>query len=176
MSYECKYCNKKLSTQSSLTLHQQTTIACLSIQESMNIITVNTRVTCDYCKQSFTKNNLSKHMKVCKFRPNNDLTHKDNEISRLKDELIKKDNEISRLKDEFTHQLQLETSILKVKLEIYKEMAENNRDTLDKLSARAMHTVEEIAKLPIEVNNNTIDWDISENSNYEEDEEYTCCD
>ena len=162
MSYECKYCNKKLSTQSSLTLHQQTTIACLSIQESMNIITVNTRVTCDYCKQSFTKNNLSKHMKVCKFRPNNDLTDKDNEISRLK--------------DEFTHQLQLETSILKVKLEIYKEMAENNRDTLDKLSARAMHTVEEIAKLPIEVNNNTIDWDISENSNYEEDEEYTCCD
>lgn len=181
MSYECKYCKKKLSTKSSLTLHQKTTVACLNIQESMNIHTNNTRVICDYCKQSFTKNNLSKHLTVCKLRNSNEINVKDNEIATLKEQITVKDSEISRLKEQIILKDKEISSIeegflnrlkshLKTFTIVYNEYVICNRyrSNIVKISDSlklCLYTIEQLAKYP-----NT------DEDEEHEDEEHTCCD
>ena len=180
MSYECKYCTKKLSTKSSLVLHQKTTMACLTIQESMNVNTVNNRLICEHCDKSFTKNNLSQHIRVCKSKQSNDIIDKDSQISKLKEdvkdkdsklsilkeEVKDKDNQLSILKEEFTNKL-TEISILKAKLEIYTEIVKDNKTTIDKLSDRTLSIVEDIAKQPKTSNtrttNNTTNLSVKNN-------------
>jgi hypothetical protein len=143
----------------------------------MNVNTVNNRLTCEHCGQSFTKNNLSQHIKVCKFKQCNDIIDKDSQISKLKEEVkdkdshlsilkeeVKdKDSQLSILKEEFTKKL-TENSILKAKLEIYTEIVKDNKTTLDKLSDRTLSIVEDIAKQPkISNTNNTTHLSVKNN-------------
>jgi len=129
----------------------------------MNINTVNNRLTCEECGQSFTKNNLLHHIKVCKSKQCNNIIDRDSQISKLKEEVKDKDSQLSILKEEFTKKL-TENSILKAKLEIYTEIVKDNKTTLDKLSDRTLSIVEDIAKQPkISNTNNTTHLSVKNN-------------
>ena len=121
MSHECQYCKKKLSTKSSLNLHQKNTVSCVEIQKTLNISIVSLKVACEYCNDVFAKHHLSRHLITCKAKPSK-------EIIEL---LICKDKEIASLK---------------AKLCIYKELSERNQTTIEKISERNQATIEEIAK------------------------------
>jgi hypothetical protein len=130
MSHECQYCKKKLSTKSSLNLHQKNTVSCIEIQKSLNIPIILLKVECEYCNDTFAKHNLSRHLSTCKSKPSKEIieiiAYKDKEISTLKQEL----------------------SSLKAKLCVYKELAKNNQATIEKISERNQATIEELAKQP----------------------------
>ena len=160
MSHECQYCKKKLSSKSSLNLHQKTTISCIEIQKSLNIPIVSLKVECKFCHDTFIKHHLSRHILTCKAKPSTelyilkdkelstlkeDLSIKDKELSLLKQELYLKDKEIELLKEE----LSAKVNELAIKeLVIYKELAERNQITIDKISERNQATIEELAKQP----------------------------
>ena len=136
MSHECQYCKKKLSTKYSLNLHQKTTSSCLDIQKSLSIDIISLKVACEYCNEAFTKPSLSRHLLTCKSQPSKEAT----EIVTLKEELVIKDEKIASLKEEL--------SSLKAKLCVYKELAERNQTTIEKISERNQATIEELAKQP----------------------------
>lgn len=137
MSHECQYCKKKLSTKSSLNLHQKNTGSCIEIQKSLNIPIMSLKVSCEYCNDTFAKHNLSRHISTCKSKPSKEII----EIIAYKDKVL------STLKDELTI-LKEELSSLKAKLCVYKELAERNQTTIEKISERNQATIEELAKQP----------------------------
>ena len=122
MSHECQYCKKKLSTKSSLNLHQKNTGSCIEIQKSLNIPIMSLKVECEYCNDTFAKHNLSRHLSTCKSKPSKEII----EISVLRTELAIMKEELS-VKDK-------EITSLKAKLSIYKELAENNQATIEELA------------------------------------------
>ena len=144
MSHQCQYCKKILSTKSSLKLHQKTTSSCLDVQKSLNIDIVSLKVACEYCNETFMKHVLYRHLLTCKVKPNKEITeiiaYKDKELSVLKEELSVKDDELI-IKDK-------EIASLKAKLCVYKELAERNQTTIEKISERNQATIEELAKQP----------------------------
>ena len=143
MSHECQYCKKKLSSKSSLNLHQKTTGSCLEIQKTLNIHIVSLKVECDYCNETFGKQHLSKHLKICKAKPCKEIV----ELATLKEELVTKDKNIESLQVEIAT-LKEELVSMKAKLCVYKELAENNQATIGKISERNQATIEELAKQP----------------------------
>ncbi len=63
-SLQCEYCDKTLSSVSSLNLHLKTNKACIQIREENNIPVEKIVFECKSCKTSFTsKQNLDKHLK-----------------------------------------------------------------------------------------------------------------
>ena len=141
MSHECQYCKKKLSTKSSLNLHQKNTVSCVEIQKTLNISIVSLKVACEYCNDVFAKHHLSRHLITCKAKPSK-------EIIEL---LICKDKEIASLK---------------AKLCIYKELSERNQTTIEKISERNQATIEELAKQPKTQNNKNIINKVSIKNDY----------
>ena len=154
MSHECQYCKKKLSTKSSLNLHQKNTTSCLDIQKSLNLSVVSLKVACEYCNDTYAKHNLSKHLLICKVKPSRELSIlkeklsvKDTELSILKEKLSDKDTELSILKEKLSDK-DNKLVIKDKELSIYKELAERNQVTIEKISERNQATIEEIAKQP----------------------------
>ena len=143
MSHECQYCKKKLSTKSSLNLHQKNTVSCVEIQKTLNISIVSLKVACEYCNETYGKHNLSKHLLICKAKPSREIIEISmlrTELNIIKKELSAKDKELSA-KDK-------ELSVMKAKLCVYKELAKNNQATIEKISERNQATIEELAKQP----------------------------
>jgi len=64
---ECLYCKKVYSSQYTLSNHQKTTRACISIQKQLGV-TVETKLfECIYCKKDVTtKVQLKNHYLICK--------------------------------------------------------------------------------------------------------------
>jgi translation initiation factor 6 (eIF-6) len=152
MSHECQYCKKKLSTKSSLNLHQKNTTSCLDIQKSLNLSVVSLKVACEYCNDTYAKHNLSKHLLICKVKPSRELSIlkeklsvKDTELSILKEKLSDKDTELSILKEKLSVK-DNELAIKDKELCVYKELAERNQVTIEKISERNQATIEELAK------------------------------
>ena len=81
MTHVCKHCNRSLSNERALVVHQKTAKYCL---KKRGIIAQGTNL-CEYCKKNFTtKSNLVKHQKICKKTV---LDEKDRQILRLEQQL-----------------------------------------------------------------------------------------
>jgi hypothetical protein len=148
MSYECEYCQLKLSTKSNLNYHQKHTISCLRIQQdtSTDSNTLN-QVSCEFCSKLYTVHCIKRHLQICKHKPSVELKQlcelldttikeKDIQILALKDKLLEKDNEIA-IKNQELVDNELTILTMKIKLDIYKEMAESSQ-----------HIIQELAKQP----------------------------
>lgn len=182
MSYECEYCQIKLSTKSNLNYHQKHTISCLRIQQDMSkdITTLN-QVSCEFCSKMYTAHNIKKHLQICKHKPGVELQilrelfditikEKDTQILILKDKLLEKDNEIAKKNQELVDKL----------LEKDNEIAKKNQELIDKdhestiltmktkldiykeLSEKKQTSIEEIAKQP-RITNNTNNLSVKNN-------------
>jgi hypothetical protein len=151
MSFECKYCKRKFTTQGNLVKHQKTTKFCLKIQNEMNSEeTVIISYGCVYCKKEFTSNHhLNNHQNNCieKFKKDivdlNDIINqkdkeRNEEIDKLSQQLSEAEDRIQDLEN------QLKTIRLEVENEIIKER-----------NVKLESTVEEIAKQPKNQINNT---------------------
>ena len=79
---ECQYCNKVLSSKSSLNLHQKSALYCLKIQ-GKDIKNIKNKFTCKLCGRIFlNKNRYKSHTNICK--SNKELCIKENERLRLR--------------------------------------------------------------------------------------------
>ena len=66
MSFTCEFCERKMSSRSSLNLHKRTAKYCLKIQNNDDAISY---FKCIYCKNSLSsKQNLTIHQESCKER------------------------------------------------------------------------------------------------------------
>lgn len=114
----CEYCKKTLSSKSNLNYHQQNNKTCLAIQqrESDNEIKI-ALVSCEFCNDFFSEQNLLRHLKKCKIQPITEKfkKEKDIEIEQIKKE---KDIEINKLKEKI-NQLTLEIVSLKTENNIF---------------------------------------------------------
>ena len=114
----CEYCKKTLSSKSNLNYHQQNNKTCLAIQqrESDNEIKI-ALVSCEFCNDFFSEQNLLRHLKKCKIQPITEKfkKEKDIEIDQIKKE---KDIEINKLKEKI-NQLTLEIVSLKTENNIF---------------------------------------------------------
>ena len=154
MSFECKYCKRKFTTQGNLVKHQKTTKFCLKLQNEMNSEeTVIISYGCVYCKKEFTSNHhLNNHQNNCieKFKK---------DIADLNDIINQKDKERNEKIDKLSQQLSaaqdriqdLENQLKTARLEIENEIIKERNIKLES-------TVEEIAKQPKnqQINNNKI--------------------
>ena len=136
----CEYCKKVLSTKSNLNYHQKNNKSCLLIQqkESDNEIKIALN-NCDFCNDSFSEQNLLRHLQKCKIKPIIEKLkkEKDIEIQKLKKE---KDAEIEKLKKE-NNELRFEIVSLK---------AENN------IFSKGHQEIIKLAKQPKTTKNNNI--------------------
>ena len=140
MSHECQYCKKKLSTKSSLNLHQKNTGSCIEIQKSLNIPIMSLKVECEYCNDTFAKHNLSRHLSTCKSKPSKEII----EISVLRTELTIAKQELITLKEEL--------STIKAQLfGVYKDLAERNQATIEEIAKqpKTQHNKKTINKVSI---------------------------
>ena len=113
--FKCEYCNKILSSKSSLNLHIKTAKYCIKIQEENKVKTEKYIFDCEYCLKNFsTKQNLNIHYKNCKkLEQKSIIGEKDKKIIKLeinlqnvekqkqdyKEQLEKKDLQIKELQD-----------------------------------------------------------------------------
>jgi hypothetical protein len=99
----CKHCNNKFSTKTSLNNHQKTAKYCLKIQN----IDIEKSNRCDGCGKTFNRiHHLQRHQKKCK---SNDIVYK------LESESDKKDISILKYKEKMS---QLEIRIIEYKYTI----------------------------------------------------------
>ena len=137
MSFVCNYCNKTLSSISSLNLHKKTTKYCLTIQNNIK----KDNFVCSECDKIFsTKNNLLIHKSKCKISI-------ENENKNLKQELQTKTHLIDKL--ELIQNKYLEQ--IKEQKEHIKEL----EDRLERLSIKAIN------KSGNTTNNNTINMELN---------------
>ena len=62
---ECQYCQKNLSSKSSLNYHQKNTKTCLLIQGQ----SIDKKVNCEYCKKTLSsKSSLKRHINLCRHK------------------------------------------------------------------------------------------------------------
>jgi len=136
----CEYCKKVLSTKSNLNYHQKNNKSCLLIQqkESDNEIKIALN-NCDFCNDSFSEQNLLRHLQKCKIKPIIEKLKKEKDIvmQKLKKE---KDAEIEKLKKE-NNELRFEIVSLK---------AENN------IFSKGHQEIMKLAKQPKTTKNNNI--------------------
>lgn len=93
----CEYCKKTLTTKSNLNYHQKTNKSCISIQEGNNSNIKILLLSCDFCKESFAKKNLSRHLEVCKIKPLMERINKEKDLKNEKDLEVKRDQEIQKV-------------------------------------------------------------------------------
>ena len=124
--FVCEFCDKSLTTKSSLKLHQERTKYCIKKQASKLGTIFIEQILCQYCDKNFTHNQTrDKHESGCivkdiKLKHNIEITEiksaYSSEISKLNSDYTL---EITRLKDK---NLELEKDILKQRAEIYAEL------------------------------------------------------
>ncbi|MDD4931434.1 MAG: hypothetical protein PHG66_04815 [Candidatus Colwellbacteria bacterium] len=139
---KCEFCDKELSTNSSLKLHQTKTKYCLEKQKALNISVSITSVLCAYCGKDF----IHKHRK--------DI-HENNCTERIKSEYQSKNDENINLKKELTHMKEsYEKEIAHMKESYEKEIA-HMKESYEKEIAHMKESYEkEIAHMK-EENNKT---------------------
>lgn len=109
--FECDFCNKELSSFSSLNLHQKTNKKCLEIQQSQVNNTNKKTYTCEHCNKIFlAKHHLERHNNGCKYKH----VKAENECNQLKEEIEKLKQENKTLKDQ-VDKIKKELNILKNK-------------------------------------------------------------
>jgi len=122
MEFTCKFCNKKLSSKSSLNNHQKTAKYCLKIQGKE----LKGNFKCNYCNSCFTRKHLLEyHIKSCK------ISEYQVKISEEKDIIIEKQKENIK-------KLEKELEICKKELKIIKEYNYNYREDYKNLSLSAI--------------------------------------
>ena len=102
MSFECKYCNKKLSSQSSLNVHLKRAKYCINKRPGKNRSGKNTNFECDRCHKKYTsKQNLNIHMENCLTKENYIK-----EINILNKKLEEKDIQLIEQKEQYETKIQ----------------------------------------------------------------------
>lgn len=95
---ECEFCNKILSNKNSLIRHQQSTKACLAIQQNIGKdISNKTALTCRGCKKIFARKDwYDNHIKNCKYLYNLREEEHSQQLSNANTELciLRRENEI----------------------------------------------------------------------------------
>ena len=115
---DCEHCKKTLSTKSNLNYHQKNNKSCLAIQQQKNDNEIKiSLIICNFCNESFSDNNFSRHSLKCKIEPIIErlMSEKDLEIERLTRE---KDLEIERLMNE-NNELKFQIVSLKAENNIF---------------------------------------------------------
>jgi len=140
--YNCEYCKTVFKSISSLNLHKKRAKYCLNIQNK-NI----EDFICEYCGNNFTsKQNVNKHMIICKDK-NVNIIHELNEsisdlnkrIKNLEDEIKNLNNKIIE-KDSYISRLEAENNIYKKDHDILTDIAKNakvktiNNNTINNLA------------------------------------------
>jgi hypothetical protein len=113
---ECEYCKNSFVSKYSLQTHQKRAKYCIAIQKQTNGIINTELVECKDCNKSYSKHNLFRHKNNCKIRFKN----------------------LSEIQAEKIIFLENRVHDLESKLNIYKEMAENNRKCIEDI-ARQPH-------------------------------------
>ena len=136
--YICKYCNKKLSNNSSLNLHIKTAKYCIKIQENESD-NKKIKFNCSYCLKNFsTKQNLNIHLKKCKkFGEKKMLEEKYNTDIKLQVKVEELENFIKIQEKQFEK-----------RENVYKEQIRDLQDKLQNLATIAINR-------PTITNNNT---------------------
>lgn len=127
---ECEYCNKILSTTSTLNYHKKNNKACLKLRGIQNDKT--SVISCKYCKKTFSKKNISRHITTCEdktIKEKNDAIKEKNDAIKEKNDAIKEKNDEIREKDELIRSLQIKLEIYKQDHEIVHEMAKQPKTT-----------------------------------------------
>jgi hypothetical protein len=115
---DCEHCKKTLSTKSNLNYHQKNNKSCLAIQQQKNDNEIKiSLIICNFCNESFSDNNFSRHSLKCKIKPIIErlMSEKDLEIETLTRE---KDLEIERLMNE-NNELKFQIVSLKAENNIF---------------------------------------------------------
>ena len=146
---ECKFCNKKFCSISSLNVHQKTTKYCLKLQGKIE----ENKFECKYCNKTFTVNqNLTSHYSICKEKKLSDKFKDGNEQLQKNFE-----KETQQLRQEFEKEKELFVKELKQKENEINELKQKNAELQGILfTLREDHEViKEIAKQPKTTTNTT---------------------
>ena len=150
----CMYCNKILSTKSSLNLHIKTAKYCIKIQEENKVKIEKQMFECEDCLKNFsTKQNLNIHYKNCKkLEQKSIIGEKDKKIIKLEINL----QNVEKQKQDYKEQLEkkdLQIKELQDKLEriatkaIEKPTTTNNLNTLNIASIIDFNNVDKVKDL-----------------------------
>ena len=150
----CMYCNKILSTKSSLNLHIKTAKYCIKIQEENKVKIEKQMFECEDCLKNFsTKQNLNIHYKNCKkLEQKSIIGEKDKKIIKLEINL----QNVEKQKEDYKEQLEkkdLQIKELQDKLEriankaIEKPTTTNNLNTLNIASMIDFNNVDKVKDL-----------------------------
>lgn len=125
----CTYCNKILSTKSSLNLHIKTAKYCIKIQEENKVKTEKQIFECEDCLKKFsTKQNLNIHYKNCKkLEQKSIIGEKDKKIIKLELTL----QNVEKQKEDYKERLEKQK-------EDYKEQIKELQDKLERIASKAI--------------------------------------
>ena len=171
MSFTCNFCSKNYCSKSSLKTHQNTTKACLKIQNELdsNVNIETTNFKCEHCEKCFTTlYGLTYHIEHCSLRKNKVDQKKEIHIKKFKKEIkrqalvIKKqdiDIQLSKNKEKeyiqnFKNQEDIHTNYIK-KLEQthLKSIKKQDKEIVD-LKATIERLATKAIKKPTTVTNN----------------------
>jgi hypothetical protein len=147
---DCEFCKKILSSKSNLNYHKKNNKSCLTIQQKSNTDIKNGLVNCEFCNDSFSEQNLIRHLQKCKIKPIIDILkkEKDLEIERFKKESLL---EIEKFKNESILEIEkLKKENNDLKFEIVSLKAENN------IFSKGHQEMMKLAKQPKTTKNNNI--------------------
>jgi DNA-binding transcriptional MerR regulator len=104
MSYICKYCHKKLSSQSSLNVHIKRAKYCI---DKRGNIQVQSNFKCSGCKKDYTsRQNLNIHMETCfHFQIKSDKEKYSKDIQNLTEKLEERDIQLAEQRERYEKQI-----------------------------------------------------------------------
>jgi hypothetical protein len=137
--HKCEFCQTTLKTLSSLNYHKKNNKTCLKKQSMDNDNIISSLVECEFCKKSYSSNNINNHLKICKEKNKIEDNKLMEELRKLRNfyeinknlkqefEILKKENK--KLEKEIEN-LKLENNTLKTENNIFK----NDRKIVNKMA------------------------------------------
>ena len=135
----CEYCNKELSSQYALAIHQKTTKSCISLRKlkdsSLND-DIKQEFTCSFCKKEFTTNsNFQRHIVICKDKKSYEYESLNEKYKELYTEYekLKQESSISKNYEQLYNNIYLDYEKTKQDLIAQKESFNNSIEIKTKL-------------------------------------------
>lgn len=138
----CEYCNTKLSNKYALASHQSRAKYCLSIQRSLNIDNIESKLqVCSYCKINVS--NLQRHEETCKMKDKYVIEKYERILDTVKQEhmeTVKMFNFILDRKNDDIHELEKRIAGLESGLQSYKDMHDRSQACVERIAEQPKNT------------------------------------